>query len=252
MIVQLQALPVMKIFPLLSSLSVLSLPASGAIVITDAGYTGTFTAGTPETITGVTTLASITTAEGTFSALTGAISSTAAGQRIYKGADLLNDDLTVVGLSASDGLLNLTSSPTVFQFGSSFTAATRFFIIDATSVGGGFGDTATITLVDATGAAVGTYTFGLTAANFGTNLGTIDNANRETNVAITLQTSGTSFSLADFTGTGDLSTATGIRLTNAAGLDPTVVGIYTVPEPGALALLGLSAGSLLFRRHRKN
>lgn len=252
MIVQFQEFPVMKIFPLLSSLSVLSLPAFGAIVITDASYTGTFSAGTPETITGVATLASITTAEGTFSALTGAISSNAEGQRIYKGADLLSDNLTVIGLSASDGLLNLTSSPTVFQFGTTFTAATRFFIIDATSVGGGFGDSATITLVDATGTAVGTYTFGLSAANFGTNIGTIDNASRESNVPITLQTSGTSFSLADFTGTGDLSTATGIRLTNAATLDPTVVGIYTVPEPGALTLLGLSAGSLLLRRRRQN
>lgn len=233
-------------------LPLLAASAQGAVAITDATFSGTFTPGTPESLTGVATLVSVTTNEGTFSNLIGATSTNAAGQRIYQGADLPSDSATLVGLIASDGLLNLTSATTNVQFGTTFTTDTRFFILDATSVGGGFGDTATISLIDAGGAAIGTYTFGLTAANFGTNIANIPSANRESNTAISLETSGTSFSLADFTGTGDFSTATGIRITNASGLDPTVIGIYTVPEPGSLLLAGLSASAWLLRRRRGN
>jgi len=233
-------------------LPLLATSAYGAAAITDATFSGTFTAGTPESLTGVATLVSITTSEGTFNNLTGAVSSNAAGQRIYQGADPGTDSTTVLGLTASDGLLNLSSTTTNFQFGTPFTTDTRFFILDATSVGGGFGDTATIVLIDAGGAAVGTYTFGLTAGSFGTNIANIPNANREGATAFSLETSGTWFSLADFTGTGDFSTATGLRFTNAASLDPTVVGIYTVPEPSSLLLAGLSVSACILRRRRGN
>jgi len=233
-------------------LPLLAHSAHGAAAINDATFSGTFTAGSPESLTGVATLVSITTSEGTFNSLIGAVSSNAGGQRIYQGADPALDSATVLGLTASDGLLNLTSATTNFQFGTTFTTDTRFFILDATSVGGGFGDTATIVLIDAGGVAVGTYTFGLTAGSFGTNIANIPSANRESNTPISLETSGTWFSLADFTGTGDFSTATGLRFTNAAGLDPTVIGTYTVPEPGSLLLAGLSTSAFLMRRRREN
>jgi len=232
------------------ALSLAAQDAYAALAITNIGLSGTFTAGNPETITGSATLTSVTTTEGTFTNLVGAVSSNAAGERIYKGTDPGADNSTVLGLTASDGLLNLTSAPTSFQFGTTFSASTRFFILDVTSVGGGFGDPATISLIDSAGAVVGTYSYGLTAAAFGTNVATITSATREGTGTITLETSGVSFSLADFIGTGDFSTATGIRLASASSLDPTVVGIYTVPEPTSMGLAIFAGAAFAWRRRR--
>lgn len=236
---------------ILATLSLLILQSAGAATtIASATFTGS--TGNPPSLTDGSTLTSITTSEGTFSNLTGAVSSNATGERIYLGADPGIDNLGVIGLDASDGLLNLTAANSNFQFGTTFTTNTRFFIFDATSVGGGFGDNATISLIDATGNPIGTYTFALTAANFGTNIATIPGTTREGGGSITLQTSGTSFALSDFVGTGDLSTATGIRISNASILDPTVVGIYSVPEPSSLLIAALSATAITIRRrHRR-
>ncbi|MEX2606541.1 MAG: PEP-CTERM sorting domain-containing protein [Kiritimatiellia bacterium] len=62
---------------------------------------------------------------------------------------------------------------------------------------------------------------------------------------------GTFFTIADFSGTGDLSTATGFRLDGVSGaIDPFVM-VAVIPEPGTLALIGIAFGALLLGARRK-
>jgi len=224
----------------------------GAILaVTDASFAGTFTPGNPESLTGVSTLASLTTSEGTFSALTGASATNATGQRVWKVDEPVTDSDALLGLTASDGLLNLTSGNTNFQVGSNFTADTRFFLLDLAGGGSAIGDSVTISLINSSNVVVGDYTLALAAANFGANIADVNGASRESSTALDLDLGGVTFALSDFTGTtGDLSTVTGIRFSAASNLDPAVVGIYTVPEPGALLLAALSSSAFLLRRKR--
>jgi hypothetical protein len=105
-------------------------------------------------------------------------------------------------------------------------------------------------LIDSSGNVIGDYIINLTASNFGvlnswsianggTNLSE-DLLGNDTNATVGLGSfAGTSFQIADFTGTtGDLSLATGIKLSGAGGaLDPSLVGLAAIPEPAAAGLL---------------
>jgi len=223
--------------------------ASGAVSITEATYTGTFTPGSPEVLTGDATLTSITVDGVIYSSLTGATSVFAAGETFWVGTTPANDSASMVGLTASAGLLNLSAAST-FQLGSGFTANTRFFLIEASGNFADLGDPATITLINASNAVVGDYSYSLLKESFGVSLGS-STANREGGGTVGLALSGVSFSLADFIGTtGDLSTVTGIRINSGSGLDPAVVGLYTVPEPSRALLFLCGAGLLMMRRRR--
>lgn len=226
----------------------------GAILaVTDASFSGTFSPGTPESLTGVSTLASLTTSEGTFSTLTGASATSATGQRVWKVDQPATDADALLGLTASDGLLNLTSGGTTFQLGSGFTADTRFFLFDYAGGGSAIGDSVTVTLINSSNVVVGDYTLALAVANFGSNIADVNGASREDNTPLDLDLGGVTFALSDFTGTtGDLSTVTGIRFAGASTLDPAVVGFYTVPEPGSLILAGIASAASLLRRRRQN
>jgi hypothetical protein len=249
----------MKIFPLrvfawagAATLfcSTFSLHAA-VIAISDADYTGSIVAGTPDSITGDALLFSLTTTEGMFTNLLGATANSVVTANLLSsiGTSPADANAAVTGLAVNDAVNNLQSGN--FQLGGSFDLNTRFFIVETTPVSSTPGDPVTITLIDSLNNAIGTFTLLLTAANFtsspanttNTALATVTYTAGQGNLVQKL--GGVTFALADFAGTGDLSLATGIRLVSpgAVGganiLDPSVVGTYAVPEPATgFALLG--------------
>ena len=240
----------MKIPPALfasATLLLLGMPLVGApLPITDATYSGSFTAGTPENITGNASLTGVTTTEGTFSSLTGATANGVLSQQINNsvGTAPANKDQAVTGLSVNDGINNLSATTTGnnFQFGGGFNSNTRFFIIESTPVSSTIGDTTTVTLINAANAVVGSYTLTLTPGNFTSSAGgntsnalaTIQyTAGVAANTTNPSKLGGVTFSLADL-GVTDFTTiasATGIRLSSSDALDPNVVGAFAVGSP---------------------
>lgn len=212
--------------------------------VTAATFTGSVTAGTPVNLTGTAQLASLTTAEGTFTNLVGATANAISGTNApsSRGSTPASANAAASGLSAHDGANNVGTGN--FQFTTAFSAKTRFFILDSTTTSTTIGDDTTVTLINASNQAVGTSSLSLLASDFTASAAN----NTSTALATVSYTSGVasltgnpvgsvqsklgavSFSLADL-GVTDLSTlsaATGIRLSSST-LDPNVVGLYTVP-----------------------
>lgn len=224
--------------------------SSHAVVtsINSIGYTGTLSDGSA-------VLTTVTTAGGTFNVTSGAVTVTSSavsfGERFWRGTQPANDAAAVTGLNLSNGLLNLGSSTSRYDFGTTFTESTRFFILDATQTFTSRGDPATIELTNSAGTILGTYTLALTASSYGGVLATVADTTREGTGTVSLDYSGVSFALSDFAGTGDLSSATGIRISNASNLDPVIVGIYTVPEPSSAIMFSAAACGFAFIRKRR-
>jgi hypothetical protein len=227
-----------------SSLLFLSPLIGAPVPISDATYSGSFTAGTPENITGNATVTGLTTSEGTFSNLIGATANGTVSSQINNslGTAPSSTDQAVSGLTVNDGINNLSATTTGnnFQLGGPINSNTRFFIIESAPVSGTIGDPVTVTLINASNATVGTYTLSLTASQFtssvagnsSTALATLQyTSGVPANTANPSKLGGVTFSLADFTGSGDLSTVTGIRLSSNDALDPNVVGSFSVPLP---------------------
>lgn len=253
---------------LLLALGLVACAAHAApLQITDITLAGSFTAGTPETITGNATLTSVTTSEGLFSTLVGAVANNAAsgpGNAPYSiGTVPADNNAAVSGLTVNDAINNFSTGNFQFGLGSGgFTAATRFFIIENTPVSSTSGDPTTVQLINASNTVVGSFSLSLLAAHFTTTAANTTN----TALATATYTAGTgnlvgklggvAFSLADL-GVSDysaISTATGIRLTSASLLDPSVVGAYSpIPEPSSIAALAGLAGlaSVALRRTRR-
>lgn len=238
------------------------------LVISDAIYSGSVTPGTPESITGNAALAGLTTSEGTFTSLVGATANAVVTSNALSsiGTAPANANAAVTGLSANDGVNNLQSGN--FQFGlgtGGFTANTRFFILESTPQSSTAGDPTEIRFVDASNVVVGSFLLSLTASNFtstpanttNTSLGTVTYTAGQGNLV--QKFGGVSFSAADLgvTDFSAIASATGIRLVSpgavggAAILDPNVVGLYVVPEPGTAALLGVGLGAVLIGRRRR-
>ena len=235
--------------------------ASAAVLpISDATYSGAFTPGTPENITGDTTLTGLTTTEGTFTGLLGATANSVTTQQIPSsvGTAPANSNVAASGLSANDGVNNLNTGYFQLATGTLFNANLRFFIIESTPTSSTAGDPTTVTLINAANVQVGTFSLTLTAANFtataanttNTALATLSYTSGVGSLIGGVQSKlgGVTFSLTDFTGAGDLSTVTGFMLNGNNQLDPNVVGAYVVPEPSAvgwtvagLVLLGVVA-----------
>ena len=212
--------------------------------VTGAAFTGSVTAGTPANVTGNAQLASLTTAEGTFTNLVGATANgiTSTNTPSARGTVPANANAASTGLSIHDGANNLNVGN--FQFGTVFTSKTRFFIVDSTPTSTALGDDATVTLINASNQVVGSYSLALLASDFtasaagnaSTALATVSYtsgvASLTGNPAGSVQSKlgGVSFSLADLgvTDVASVSTATGLRISSAT-LDPNVVGLYTVP-----------------------
>ncbi|NBD09373.1 MULTISPECIES: cell division protein FtsK [Corallococcus] len=212
--------------------------------VTGATFTGAVTAGTPAQLTGAAQLASVTTAEGTFTQLVGATANAITGTNTpsARGSAPANANAAASGLGIHDGANNVGAGN--FQFGMAFTAKTRFFIVDSTLASATIGDDTTVTLINASNQPVGTYSLSLLASDFTASAA----GNTSTSLATVSYTSGVpsitgnpvgtvpsklgavSFSLSDLgvTDVASVSGATGLRLTSAT-LDPNVVGLYTVP-----------------------
>jgi hypothetical protein len=143
----------------------------------------------------------------------------------------------------------------LFQFGRTITSQDRIFVTDL------HGGTATegvgFQLVNSSNTVLGTYSISIASTSFGSlitsnNYTVKNNSDGSGNTAQAFVQNAVSFQLSDFTGTGDLSTATGIRLSGgtANSWDPSVVGLAAVPEPSSLFLLGLGTVTVLSRRRR--
>ncbi|MCP3097930.1 cell division protein FtsK [Myxococcus sp. K15C18031901] len=212
--------------------------------VTGATFTGAVTAGTPVRLTGLASLASLTTAEGTFTQLVGATASGITGTNLPSSVGTVpaHANGAATGLGAHDGANNMGTG--TFQFGTSFSAKTRFFIVDSTTTATTTGDDVTVTLVDAANQPVGTYSLSLLASDFtpsaagsaSTALATLSYTSGVASLTgnppgtVPSKLAAVSFSLADL-GVSDaasVSGARGLRLSSAT-LDPNVVGLYVVP-----------------------
>lgn len=212
--------------------------------VTRATFTGAVTAGTPVSLTGGAQLASLTTAEGTFSNFVGATAHGITGTTTPTslGPVPANANAAASGLSAHDGANNVGAGN--FQFARTFTAKTRFFIVETALASASVGDPTTVTLINASNQRVGTYSLSLgegdftatAAGNSSASLATLYCTQGVATVTGTPAGSaksklgGVSFSLADLgvTEVASVSSATGLRISSST-LDPNIVGLYTVP-----------------------
>lgn len=200
--------------------------------VTSASFAGAVTVVTPPIITGDATIFGITTSEGTFANLTGATASSviAINSPSSVGTAPATSAGAVTGLSANDAVNNLSSGN--FQFtGFPIDNTTRFLIVETTPVASTIGDPATVTLLDSSNNKVGTYTLNLTASQF-TTIAAGATSTALATVTFTSYTGsaaqkygGLTFALSDFSGTGDLSTVTGISIVSGT-LDPVVVAVF--------------------------
>ncbi len=155
-----------------------------------------------------------------------------------------SDDAAILGLNYGTGVLNVGAG-TTFQFGRTLGSNEILFVIRDGA------PNTTITFVPVSGTStIGNYTLSIAQGQFNTFSKRVD-LKREGGANLNdRERAGTSFTLADFTGTtGDLSTATGFRVTtNGSGWDVAAVGVV-VPEPASAVMIGLSG--LLFLRRRR-
>jgi len=234
-------------------------PEPAKVPVTGGAFTGAVSAGSPGNITGNVVISSLTTSEGTFRNLMGATANSVVTSNSLSsvGTAPANANAAVTGLSANDGVNNLQSGN--FQFAGPLNSNSRIFILESAPQSSAVGDSATITLIDSSNNQVGTFSLSLAVSDF-TNSAANNTSNALATVTytagqgtLTAKLGAVSFSLADFSGTGDLSQVTGIRITSTT-LDPNVVGMYTVPEPavGQMVSAGLALAALLgWRRGRR-
>jgi hypothetical protein len=227
--------------------------ASGAVVdIESATFTGT---GNDQTIS------SFTAGGVTYTGLTGAVATTAASERYFGDTDPGSDAAALTGLVATDGTLNTTSG-TDFILGP-LTSDSVLFLLEydfSTDDNAQFDDVR-LGLIDTLGNDIGDYRLELVDVGEDASGSLLNpSLNREgTGTFLNENLYGTSFTLADFTGTtGDLTLAAGVTIINSnpgsggtgGAIDVAAVGVAVIPEPASA--LAASAGmlGLLTRRRR--
>ncbi|MFA4944751.1 MAG: PEP-CTERM sorting domain-containing protein [Lentisphaeria bacterium] len=179
------------------------------------------------------------------------------GNPIFSGSGQANAAVSGLDYRTGAGNINFGS---IFQFGRTITSQDHIVVTDLHN--GAAAETVGFQLVNASNTVLGTYAISITPAQFGSSLipsssyTTINNSTGAGVYTGPFDQYAVAFQLSDFTGTGDLSTATGIRFSSGTdnAWDPSVAGLAAVPEPSSLFLLGLGAaltGVLSRRRSRR-
>ncbi len=161
-------------------------------------------------------------------------------------ADPGSDEAAVLGLNYGTGVLNVGAN-TNFQYGRTLAPDELLFIIRD----GKASESITLRLIDASNALVGSYALNIGSGEFQNTFSKQVDLKRESGGNLNNRDrTGESFRLSDFTGTGDLSTVTGFRVTtNGSTFDVAAVGVV-VPEPTSLALVAVGCLCVFPRRRR--
>ena len=233
-------------FALLTLLLVAGLPSAHAVVLI-TGVTTNPSLASPETR--ADTILTITTSVATYTSLTPASSITGASvtaERIW-GTSTIDPGTVATALtdlSLTTGSLN-TGTGTIYGF-NSVNSSTAFFLM------GNYGNDnpGNVFLVDSGGNAI-SLARGLpnsAAANDFASI-TVNRSGQAGTLARTVR--GYVFEISEFTFTGGNTVANvaGFQL-SGSGFDAQEVGIAAIPEPSALALLGLAGILSVLRRRR--
>ncbi len=246
---------IMKIFPLILALvTALPLLTHGAAITSvtlDPSDDGTTMDSTP----GQYDFASFTADGTTYTNLAGATATVTTGSSYFwvqNNGDPGSIAAAVSGLEASSYGNNIEIAE--WQFGQSLENFEAFAFFD---IGGG--DSGTFTMIDSDGNDVGTtaYTFDFTGGDYGSTVyGTAANVVFKEGEDPGTESptrdhdfGGFSFTLADFSGAGDMSTATGFRLDGDVDASPLIGSVIPEPHAGLLVLLGFAA--LIMNRRRR-
>ncbi|MEM9882100.1 MAG: PEP-CTERM sorting domain-containing protein [Planctomycetota bacterium] len=171
------------------------------------------------------------------------------------GTNAASDSDAIVGLDYGTGVLNLQAG-TDLNFGRTLAADERVFLIKDGVANSSEANPDRLTLLALAGdTLIGDFSINLDDNDYGATLSLGVTLRRESNPNNILQDRarvGVSFLISDLTGTtGDLSTLTGFRVSadgNEAGRYDLAAAGVVIPEPRAIALLGLGAACLLGRR----
>ncbi|MDA3874039.1 MAG: hypothetical protein PF795_08765 [Kiritimatiellae bacterium] len=180
-------------------------------------------------------LLSITTGEGTFSDLVGGIFDGDGGGYFYQDTNPGSMDAALTGLRISDGVANVTTGSLV-RFGSQVNASSTFFLFEINR-----DDNVQLQMIDSGDNVIGTYSLNLSAGSYGSTVFTNQTPNNNTGgQASNDQTlGGATFTLADFSGSGDTSDFAGFRFSAGGQEDVAVVGAI-IPEASSLALMSMA------------
>lgn len=161
-----------------------------------------------------------------------------------------DDQLSVTDNRLDTGMVNISNNSEFF-FASPTSLDQVLFVFDVGSADGNLN----VELIDGAGGSVVGSTI---LANFSvTRVADIDfervnGAGTSTSGGDNAAFVGLTFSFSDFgiTDAGDLSSIAGVRLDSGGGLDPSLVGFASVPEPSSALLVGLGCSFFVSRRRR--
>lgn len=230
---------------------------NAATTVTGATFTNGATFGNAATLNTNHVLTSISTAATTYSILEGGTATGGTGDfqiTSFDNATMLDADPSMSGLNLSRGVGNGTAT---FAFTQNLSLYSGFVIFDYASSTGD--DVWSIEAINGSGTTVGSYNAG--SATFGTAAlkGPSNSGGGWYRTGGGGRIGGTSdgpaglfFALADFTASGDISTAVRFKIVDGAGAgapDPFALVAVTIPEPSS-ALLGALGVLFLLRRKR--
>jgi hypothetical protein len=197
-------------------------------------------------------LTSITVGGTTYTQLEGATASGVTGDFIFGtyqdngGGQYGPYDGAVSGLNMAFAVANMTAG--TWQFASPLTRYVGFAFFELTG-----GEAVELSLVDANDEVVGSFSSS-SSSGYGPAVALPPGggwyrplAPNNSRFGEDFGPNGLFFTLDDFTGSGDLSTATGLRLDGESGIDPFAL-VAVVPEPATMGLLALGGLAVLARR----